>query len=96
VGREENWNRNYQEIMDFMEKEKKAPSKHRIEEHCMLNWIKYQRKCLAKGSMDEKHVVKFQHLQDMMAKYRRVNQYQYTNPQSPRVVVADNLSGEDE
>jgi len=95
MGREENWNKNYQEIMDFMERTMKAPSKHRIEEHRMLNWIKYQRKCVAKGSLKNEHMEKFQHLQDMMAKYRRVNQYQYTNLQSP-VVVADNMPGEDE
>ncbi len=40
---EERWNARYEEVMEFIESNKRNPSKHRIEEHDMLNWVKQQR-----------------------------------------------------
>ena len=37
---DERWNLRYQEVMDFIETNHRNPSKHRIEEHDMLNWVK--------------------------------------------------------
>ena len=34
--------RRYQDVMDFMEKNHRNPSRHRLEEHDMLNWVKQQ------------------------------------------------------
>jgi hypothetical protein len=36
---EERWMVRYQEVMEFLEENKRNPSKHRIEEHDMLNWL---------------------------------------------------------
>ena len=41
---DERWNLRYQEVMDFIEINHRNPSKHRLEEHDMLNWLKQQRK----------------------------------------------------
>ena len=41
---DERWNLRYQEVMDFIETNHRNPSKHRLEEHDMLNWVKQQRK----------------------------------------------------
>jgi hypothetical protein len=49
---EEHWDMHYNHIMAFMKEEKRRPSKHHLEEHQMLNWIKYQKKQLAKGKMN--------------------------------------------
>lgn len=35
---EERWNIRYQEVMEFVEENHRNPSRHRIEEHDMLNW----------------------------------------------------------
>lgn len=35
---EERWSIRYQEVKNFIEKEHRNPSRHRIEEHDMLNW----------------------------------------------------------
>ena len=35
----EMWMIKYEEVIDFIETNKRNPSKHRIEEHLMLNWI---------------------------------------------------------
>ena len=36
----ERWQRQYEEMMTFMETNHRRPSKHRLEEHDMLNWFK--------------------------------------------------------
>ena len=40
---DERWNKRYQDVMDFMEKNHRNPSRHRLEEHDMLNLVKQQR-----------------------------------------------------
>lgn len=35
---EERWMVRYEEVIDFIENNHRNPSKHRIEEHDMLNW----------------------------------------------------------
>ena len=41
----------YEEVVSFIETNKQNPSKHRIEEHDMLNWLKANRKALNAGKM---------------------------------------------
>jgi len=73
---DERWQKRYEEVMDFIEVNKRNPSKHRIEEHDMLNWVKANRKVMNKGEMKFERVEKFRKLQEMMEQYRRKNQYQ--------------------
>ena len=54
----ERWNVRYQEVVDFIEANKRNPSKHRIEEHDMLNWLKANRKVLNAGKMKTDRVEK--------------------------------------
>ena len=49
---------NYKEVVDFIDANKHNPSKHRIEEHDMLNWIKANRKALNAGKMKAERVEK--------------------------------------
>ncbi len=37
---DEKWLIKYNEVEDFIKTSKRNPSKHRIEEHDMLNWLK--------------------------------------------------------
>ena len=39
---DERWNKRYQDVMDFLAKNHRNPSRHRLEEHDMLNWVKQQ------------------------------------------------------
>ena len=66
----------YQEVMEFIETNHRNPSKHRLEEHDMLNWLKANRKVLNAGKMKAERVEKFRKLQEMMEQYRRKNQYE--------------------
>lgn len=36
---DERWMVRYEEVMGFLEENHRNPSRHRIEEHDMLNWI---------------------------------------------------------
>jgi len=62
--------------MGFIEANHRNPSKHRIEEHDMLNWLKANRKTLNAGKMKQERVEKFRKLLEMTEQYRRKNQYE--------------------
>lgn len=70
------WLAKYNEVMDFMETNHRNPSRHRIEEHDMLNWLKANRKALNAGKMKEERVEMFKELLALAEEYKRVNQYQ--------------------
>ena len=73
---EERWNARYEEVMEFIESNKRNPSKHRIEEHDMLNWVKQQRKLLNAGKLKAERVERFKELLALIEAYKRKNQYQ--------------------
>ena len=73
---EERWIVRYNELMGFLEENHRNPSKHRIEEHDMLNWLKANRKALNAGKMKPERVEKFIKLQEMTEQYRRKNQWE--------------------
>ena len=73
---DERWIARYEEVNSFVEANKRNPSKHRIEEHDMLNWLKANRKALNAGKMKAERVEKFRKLLEMTEQYRRKNQYE--------------------
>ena len=75
MDQETRWIERYEEVVGFVETNHRNPSKHRIKEHVMLNWLKANRKALNAGKMKAERVEKFRKLLEMMEQYRRVNQY---------------------
>ena len=73
---DEKWMAKYNEVMSFIETNKRNPSRHRIEDHDMLNWLKANRKALNAGKMKPERVEKFRKLLEMTEQYRRKNQYE--------------------
>ena len=73
---DEKWMAKYQEVVGFIEANHRNPSKHRLEEHDMLNWLKANRKVLNAGKMKAERVEKFKKLLEMTELYRRKNQYE--------------------
>ena len=73
---DERWQKRYDEVVDFIDANKRNPSKHRIEEHDMLNWLKANRKALNAGKMKAERVEKFRKLLKMTEQYKRKNQYE--------------------
>jgi hypothetical protein len=60
----------------FIEENKRNPSKHRIEEHDMLNWVKQQRKLVNAGELKPERMEAFKKLLEMMEECKRKNQYE--------------------
>jgi hypothetical protein len=73
---DELWLKKYHEVMGFMEKSQRNPSKHRLEEHQMLNFVKHNRKLMNKGELKVDRVEMFEKLLEMGERCRRVNQWQ--------------------
>lgn len=76
MDQETRWMIKYNEVMTFIETNHRNPSKHRIEEHDMLNWCKANRKALNAGKMKLERVERFKELLALMEQYRRKNQYE--------------------
>ena len=73
---EERWNFRYQEVVDFINVIHRNPSRHRIEEHDMLNWVKANRKRMNAGEMKPERVEMFENLLSLSEQYKRKNQYE--------------------
>ena len=73
---DERWQKRYDEVVGFIEAKNRNPSRHRIEEHDMLNWVKANRKVLNAGKLKPERVEAFKRLMEMMEQYRRVNQWE--------------------
>ena len=72
---DERWLAKYKEVMEFMKKKHRNPSRHRIEEHDMLNWLKATRKKMNAGELKAERVEMFQKLLALAEEYKRKNQY---------------------
>ena len=72
---EERWLAKYNEMKTFIETNKRNPSKHRMEEHDMLNWLKANRKLMNAGKMKPERIKMFEDLLALIEQYKRVNQY---------------------
>ena len=75
MDQETRWLTRYKEVVGFIETNHRNPSKHRIEEHDMMNWVKANRKAMNAGKMKPERVEKFERLMEMMEENKRVNQW---------------------
>ena len=75
MDQETRWLTRYHEVKTFIEEHHRNPSKHRLEEHDMLNWLKANRKAMNKGEIKLERVEKFKELLALMEEYKRKNQY---------------------
>ena len=73
---DERWLARYNEMKTFIETNKRNPSKHRMEEHDILNWLKANRKLMNAGKMKSERIQMFEELLTLIEQYKRVNQYQ--------------------
>ena len=72
---EERWLARYNEVMGFLEESHRNPSKHRIEEHDMLNWLKANRKRMNAGALAKPRLAMFKELLILMQANKHKNQY---------------------
>ena len=76
MNQETRWLTRFNEVVDFINANHRNPSRHRIEEHDMLNWVKVNRKGMNKGEMKAERMERFKELLDMCERYRRKNQWE--------------------
>ena len=73
---EDRWKNRYEELVGFIEANKRNPSKYVAEERLMVHFLKRGRKMLNAGELAEPRFSQFLKLLELCEKYRRVNQYQ--------------------
>ena len=69
------WLVKYNEVVEFIATNHRNPSRHRLEEHDMLNWVKQQRKLKNKGELKAERAELLERLLSLCEEYKRVNQY---------------------
>ena len=72
---EERWLAQWKEVIDFMEANKRRPSKFVDSERRLRNWWKHQQKLLNAGELRPDRIEKFNELLILGEKYKHVNQY---------------------
>lgn len=79
VSQDDLWNQKWQAYMDYMEKYKRRPSKHHVEDMLMFNWFKHNKKLFNQGKMPVGRIPKFKQLLGEARDYQRVNQHEYVD-----------------
>lgn len=73
---DERWILKYNEVVEFIKTNHRNPSRHRIEEHDMLNWLKSNRKKMNAGVLEEPRLSKLKELLVLIEQNKRKNQYE--------------------
>lgn len=72
---DDKWLDKYNEVVDFIKVNQRNPSRHRIEEHDLLNWVKANRKKMNTGELKESRLGMFKELLALVEENRHVNQW---------------------
>lgn len=72
---DERWIAKYNEVVGFIQTNHRNPSRHRIEEHDMLNWLKANRKRMNAGGLQEPRLEMFKKLLVLTEENKHVNQW---------------------
>ena len=65
----------YNEVMDFIEKEHRKPSKYYPEEKLKFHFIHHNKKLYNAGTLKAERIEAFEKLLRLCEEYKRVNQY---------------------
>ncbi len=76
MSQDKRWHMRCKEVMEFIQTNHRNLSKHRIEEHDMLNRLKQQRKLLNAGKLKDDRIEPFNRLMALIEENKRINQYQ--------------------
>lgn len=72
---DERWQVKYNEVVEFINTNHRNPSRHRIEEHDLLNWLKATRKKMNANELKETRLRMFKELLELCEQYKHVNQW---------------------
>lgn len=79
VRQDDLWNQKWRAYMDYMEKYKRRPSKHRTEDLVLFDWFKHSKKLLKRGLMKAERITKFKQLLSEAENLSRTNQFNYSD-----------------
>lgn len=72
----ERWLAKYNEVKQFIETNKRNPSKFIPEERGLRNWVRHQQKLVNKEELKPERFVMFKELLKLCGQYKHVNQWQ--------------------
>ena len=75
MDQETRWLNRYNEVMEFMVKEHRKPSKYYPEEKLMFHFIHHNKKLYNARTLKAERVEAFEKLLALCEEYKRVNQY---------------------
>lgn len=73
------WNKKYEAYLRYLCEYRRRPSKHRVDDHTLLNWFKHNKRLMRRGLMMESREIRFRKLLELADKMLRLNQYAYKN-----------------
>ncbi len=73
---DERWQFHFNEVIQYMKTYKRNPSRHRIEDHKMFNWIKANKKLYRREELPQDRMKQFKQLLAFSIQYRHLNQYE--------------------
>ena len=72
---DERWQKRYNEVVDYIETNKRNPSKYVAEERLMVHFLKRGRKMLNAGELAEPRFSQFLELLELSNRYKHINQW---------------------
>lgn len=72
---DERWQKRYEEVVDFIEANKRNPSKYAPEEKLLVHFLKRGRKLMNAGDLKELRLRMFKELLELIEENKHVNQY---------------------
>lgn len=74
---DETWQQKYEEVVAFIHREKRNPSKYDAQERGRyVNWLRHNRKLYNSGELKPERIPLFEELLALSEQYRHKNQYQ--------------------
>ncbi len=75
MDQETRWLTRYNEVIKFIEANKRNPSKYVDSERGLRNWVKQQKKLMNANALEEQRLKWFNELLALEERYKRKNQY---------------------
>lgn len=72
---EERWINRYEEVVEFIEENKRRPSKYAPEERNQWNWLRHTQKLYNAGELRTDRIEAFKRLLELCEENRHVNQW---------------------
>ena len=71
--REANWQESYKELLAYVEEHGQFPNKKKADKRGLLNWWKYNRKCIKTGKLNADRLEKLRKINEM--RYERITEF---------------------